>query len=368
MEIYVHLPFCVKKCNYCDFFSGAFCEKTQEDYVQMLLNEIEDTCFLGQVSSVFFGGGTPSLLRAEMIEKILEKIRAKFEVSENAEISIECNPGTVTFEKLCAYQKMGINRLSFGLQSTDDALLKKLGRIHTYETFLQSYRDAKKAGFENINIDLISGVPGTTFASNEETLKNVIALKPTHISVYSLIIEEGTPFYALYNEENGTQKESCLSEEEDRQITTRTNELLEQAGYEHYEISNYAIPGYACQHNIGYWTGAEYLGFGAAASSYIAHMRFKNALSLHYYDLPYIETEMLSKEAEEAEFFITGLRMMAGVSDADFQKRFHHSFFDSYKEVIQKHVNLGTLIQEKDRIFLTKYGIDVSNAVLCDFI
>jgi len=263
---------------------------------------------------------------------------------------------------------MGINRLSFGLQSADNEILQKLGRIHSYETFLESYQAARKAGFWNINIDLISGVPGTSFESFHQTLEKVVALHPEHLSVYSLIIEENTPFYRLFNEENGTQKEELLSDELDRAMTADVNDYLEKNGYIHYEISNYAKPGFACRHNIGYWTGESYLGFGAAAASYIEGLRYKNPSDLHYLNLPYVETESLTKKEQEVEFFITGLRMMAGVSDNDFQKCFGHSFFEDYGLVIQKHVKLGTLTQQQDRIFLTKYGIDVSNAVLCDFI
>ena len=273
--IYVHVPFCPRKCGYCDFYSGPAGEAQIRQYFEDLRKEIRENPFACprstregeeklRVSSVFIGGGTPSYVPEGEIASVLALIRERFDVLPDAEISIEANPGSLTPEKCEAYREAGVNRLSLGLQSADDRLLRKIGRIHDWETFLRSYETARASGFMNLNVDLISGLPGDTPENFEKGLKKVLSLKPEHLSVYSLIIAENTPFYALYGPEGNLQYD-LPSEEEERLMYTRTGEVLEEAGYHRYEISNYALPGRECRHNTGYWTHVPYLGFGAAA-------------------------------------------------------------------------------------------------------
>ncbi|MCD7819512.1 MAG: radical SAM protein, partial [Lachnospiraceae bacterium] len=305
LEIYIHIPFCVRKCAYCDFLSVAAGREQRDRYVKTLLEEIrsgipvnapyaEDGDYI--VTSVFFGGGTPSVLPADQIAEIMGALRSQFRFSEDAEISLECNPGTfgellpddsgfpacelggtsAAGTKPEEWFGCGINRLSIGLQSADNAELAQLGRIHTWEIFLESYEKARQAGFRNINIDLMSALPGQTAASWEKTLRQVLQLAPEHISAYSLIIEEGTPFYQKYHEDdlrrmNGAQPLYLSSEEEERKMYVLTGALLDEAGFQHYEISNYARPGLECRHNIGYWQGTEYMGFGLGASSFLKY-------------------------------------------------------------------------------------------------
>ena len=320
------------------------------------------------------GGGTPSILEKNQITAIFDALRENFDVAEDAEITIEANPGTVTAEKLQAYKKCGINRISFGLQSTNNEELKLLGRIHTYEEFLESYQLARACGFNNINVDLISAIPKQTVASWEETLKKVIVLEPEHISAYSLIVEEGTPFAKLYGE--GCPGEHDLpSEEEERAIYYRTEELLEKAGYHRYEISNYAKKGKECRHNLGYWERKEYLGIGLGAASLINNTRYKNTDDLLYYmehasDLSAIQenVEKLSLEEQMEEFMFLGLRKMEGVSVDEFENTFGKTMEECYGEQIQSLVQQELLKQKNGRLLLTKQGIDVSNYVFGEFL
>ncbi len=274
LELYLHIPFCVRKCAYCDFLSAPADRARQEEYLRALKREIEmfpdrETY---RVSSVFFGGGTPSILPGERIAELMELLRREFQIRADAEVTLECNPGTADAEKLRIFRETGINRLSLGLQSADERELALLGRIHTWADFLRTFDTAREAGFSNINVDLMSALPGQTVRSWERTLARVLALAPEHISAYSLIIEEGTPFYERYHEdaekrERGEQPENLPSEDEEREMYQLTEQMLAEAGLNRYEISNYALPGYECRHNIGYWTGAEYAGFGLGASS-----------------------------------------------------------------------------------------------------
>lgn len=363
LELYVHIPFCVRKCGYCDFYSGAFSKTAEKRYFEELQAEI-----LGakarispeyEVTSVFFGGGTPSIPDASEVISILALLKECFVFSADAEISLEANPGTLTKEKLAAYKAGGINRLSIGLQSAVNEELKVLGRIHTYEDFLNSYENAREAGFSNINIDLMSGIPLQTAASFRKTLENVIALTPEHISAYSLILEENTPFFERFEE---------TDEELDRTLYHLTKDMLSEAGYRRYEISNYAKAGFECRHNIGYWTGVSYLGFGAAAASCFEHRRYKNASSLDYRRLPLEEVEELSAEEEMGECMILGLRLTDGVDDAVFKKRFGVSLFECYAPEIRKYTDFGCLKRSGSRIMLTDYGFDVSNEVMQAFL
>ena len=260
LELYIHIPFCVKKCAYCDFLSGPAGEKEKEEYVKMLVDEIRncpDTVQNYRVISIFFGGGTPSLLTGEQIGRLMDTVREIFTLDEDAEITMEMNPGTVTEEKLRKYRQAGVNRLSIGLQSVNDEELRLLGRIHTYEEFREAYHLARANGFSNINVDLISAIPGQTVESWRRTLEQVMALSPEHISAYSLILEEGTTFYKKYVEDEAKEGPKLPDEDAEREMYHRTREFLKDRGYERYEISNYARPGMECRHNLGYWTGVS---------------------------------------------------------------------------------------------------------------
>ena len=327
MELYLHMPFCVRKCAYCDFLSFPSGAKTQRMYAKRLM---EDIGVMGKrygeipVETIFIGGGTPSVPDSGLIVEIMEHVRHAFHVVDGAEISMEANPGTVTREKLTDYRKAGINRLSFGLQSANDRELKLLGRIHTWAEFLESFTLARECGFANLNIDLMSALPGQTCESWKETLSRVTDLDPEHISAYSLIIEEGTPFGERYGSEEG--RKLLPDEDSEREMYHETKRFLKDCGYERYEISNYAKPGRECRHNIGYWTGVPYLGLGLGASSYLDGCRFTVNPDMKQYleEKPgmFTDIEKLTKKDMEEEFFYVGLRMTAGVSLSEFERRF----------------------------------------------
>jgi oxygen-independent coproporphyrinogen-3 oxidase len=305
LELYIHIPFCVKKCDYCDFLSFPEEGKTQIRYIHALLEEIRfwgDRMGEYTVPTIYIGGGTPSWLAPELIASVMREIFAHFHVETDAEVSIECNPGTVTAAKLDMYKAAGINRLSIGLQSADNEELKILGRIHTYEKFLKTYELARNAGYDNINIDLMSGIPYQTLEKFMRTLQQVLRLKPEHLSVYSLIVEKDTPFYSRYKfdavkQQAGLRTEILPTEDEVYRIMKATQDILARAGYEQYEISNFAKPGYACRHNIGYWTRENYLGMGLGAASLIENVRYTNTRDL--YDYMY-QCERLSDKPQEA--------------------------------------------------------------------
>lgn len=385
LELYIHIPFCVRKCAYCDFLSGESTKKEREAYRKALVREIRGFRKEGKgygVSSIFLGGGTPSLLPPEEIGKILKAVKETFRVREDAEITMEMNPGTATAEAVKGYQKAGVNRLSIGLQSTEDTELKNLGRIHTYEAFLDTYQAARTAGFGNINVDLMSAIPGQTEESWRKTLERITALRPEHISAYSLIIEEGTAFWEKYGD--GRKNGPPLPDEEaERRMYAETNRFLKEQGYERYEISNYARPGYACRHNIGYWERTPYLGFGIGAASYFEEMRFSNLTDRAAYtklwlaDEPDEETKKRKQKAEchrvtnreaEEEFFFLGLRMQKGVSEEQFEKQFGVSVTSLYGEVVEQLCGKGLLLRENGRIRLTDRGIDLSNFVMAQFL
>lgn len=380
LELYIHIPFCIRKCAYCDFLSSSQNKQVIDKYVEALLQEIQAhkcsyqynaSCY---VTTIFLGGGTPSILEPTHIQQIITALRESFKISKNAEITIEANPGTVTKEKLEAYKQAGINRISFGLQSTNNDELKMLGRIHTYEEFLESYKLAQECGFDNVNVDLISAIPKQTLESWEETLKRIIKLNPAHISAYSLIIEEGTPFAEVYGEGKIGEKE-LPSEEEERAIYKKTEELLEQAGYHRYEISNYAKVDMECKHNLGYWERKNYLGLGLGASSLVDNMRFHNTEDLQFYmekasDLKAIQCdeEKLSQTAQMEEFVFLGMRKMKGISVQEFEAAFRKSIYDCYGKNIER-MKQEELIEEKDGyIRLTKRGIDISNYVFAEIL
>ena len=378
LELYIHIPFCAKKCGYCDFLSGPAAVSVQQRYVEQLIEEIacQSAHYPGyQVPSVYLGGGTPSLLGAKDICQIMEQVKSVFELSDTPEVTIEANPGTVTMEKLKAWSEAGINRVSIGLQSADDKELKNLGRIHTYDEFLKTYQRVRQAGFDNVNIDLMSALPGQTLASWRSTLKKVARLKPEHISAYSLTIEEGTPFYQQYH----GHPELLPGEDEEREMYYATKQILQDMGFRRYEISNYAKSGCECRHNIGYWTGTEYLGLGLGSSSYIQGFRFHNEEDLGRYcrirmkgedadDRLHQDIIHLTDKEKMEEFMFLGLRMMDGVSGSEFLKRFGVNMWNVYGDVLGKLVENHLIQADNPYIRLTDFGVDISNYVLSEFL
>ena len=373
LELYIHIPFCIRKCNYCDFLSFPETESRIAQYCHALKEEIKRTGDQAEgigVRSVFIGGGTPSILEAEQITEIMTCIRNNFSIEKNAEITTESNPGTLNAEKLNCYHELGINRLSIGLQSTDDDCLRRLGRIHTFQEFEKNYEQARKSGFQNINIDLMSGLPGQSLRGYEDTLNRVTELKPEHISSYSLIIEEGTPFY-----KSDSVLQQLPDEDTERKMYERTKEILAQQGYERYEISNYARQGRECIHNLGYWEQVPYLGMGLGASSFYNGARFSNERNFRkYLSTPYLPFEhredyvQVSREEQMEDTMIFGLRKMKGISVSEFEREFGTPIWEMYGSVIERYSNLGLLIQEGDVMRLTDAGIDVSNRIFEDFI
>ena len=386
MELYLHIPFCVRKCAYCDFLSFSASEMDRNAYVIKLCKQIRAAgkeTENQKVSTIFFGGGTPSVLNEYQIQLLMDAVFSSFDVDNNAEISMEMNPGSLgkgyeETERLLGYRKAGINRVSIGSQSVHQKELQILGRIHTWEQFVQSYHCVRNAGFSNINIDLMSALPEQTEELWEESLRKTADLKPEHISAYSLIVEEGTPFYERYT---GKGAVFLPDEETERMMYERTKQILEEYGYYRYEISNYAQKGKECRHNIGYWTGEEYLGLGLGASSYYKGMRFCSTSDMKRYmqadflkdsGAVYEEKHIVTYQEAIEEFMFLGLRMMKGVSAEEFQKRFGRTIEETYGKILDKFItmNLMEKSQEKNGIYyrLTENGISVSNQVMCEFI
>ncbi len=408
LGIYIHIPFCVKKCDYCDFLSAPAGRDMQEKYIKSLIKEIELSKYRMTeylVDTVFIGGGTPSILEGKWIAEILDTLHNNCNMSQSAEITIECNPGTVTEDKLLTYKRAGVNRISFGLQSANNDELKSIGRIHTYEDFLQSYNIARECGYKNINVDLMSALPGQTEDSYRETLKKIIELNPEHISAYSLIVEEGTKMWKRVAEADEKGKSILPTEEAERNMYYMTKDMLEKAGYIRYEISNYSKIGYECKHNIGYWKRKEYLGFGIGAASLYKEERYSNISDINIYieDIEKLKVEfgiidskendnidmlkkifnikseksidiiqrnqqVLSIGAQMEEFMFLGLRMMEGISIKTFEEQFGKSFFDVYGKVFEELSKKELLKQIEDYISLTEKGIDISNYVMSEFL
>ena len=373
MELYLHIPFCVKKCAYCDFLSFPSGQEIQRQYAKRLMEDID--CMGKEygdipVDTIFIGGGTPSVPESRLIVDLMEHVNRAFQISDGAEISMEANPGTVTREKLKEYRRAGINRISFGLQSANDRELKLLGRIHTWAEFLESFALARECGFTNLNIDLMSALPGQTCESWKDTLKRVTDLEPEHISAYSLIIEDGTPFGEKYGSEEG--RKLLPDEDSEREMYHETKRFLRECGYERYEISNYAKPGRECRHNIGYWTGVPYLGLGLGASSYMNGCRFAVNSDMKQYleEKPgtFTDVEKLTKKDMEEEFFYVGLRMTAGVSLSEFERRFGMSAEEVYPGLMETFVEEKAAEFRGDRFVLTDYGLDVSNYIMAQFL
>ena len=426
ISIYIHIPFCVKKCQYCDFLSAPADSRAQEVYLRALKQEIREQAARYreyEVQTVFIGGGTPTAVPCEKLCEVLKTVFTCYRVNPQAEISMEANPGTVTKEALLSYRKAGINRISIGLQSTDDGELKLLGRIHTYRDFLQTYRWTQEAGFTNINLDIMSALPGQSVENYKKTLETVLSLKPQHISAYSLIVEEGTPFYEKYGQESeklqatGEKQPDLPSEEEEREMYALTEKLLAVAGYHRYEISNYALPGRECRHNRVYWKRGNYVGFGLGAASMVENVRFENTREMQEYLTEYAgvpgvepvsadaaqgDEQVLSNEQEFSlredthsekehslfesehtfsknvhplspqeqmeETMFLGLRLTEGVSKAEFHRQFGVSMEQIYGKVIQENIAQGLLADEAGYLRLTREGMDLSNYVMAQFL
>lgn len=374
LGLYLHIPFCIQKCGYCDFLSAPAGREEREAYVQALEREIRsygDFAGSYRVSTVFVGGGTPSCLEASQTERIFEAVKDTFEIERMPEISMEMNPGTVTKEKLQAYKNCGINRLSIGLQSVRDSNLRLLGRIHTYEEFLESFRLAREAGFQNINVDLISSLPGQTEESWREELKTAAELSPEHISVYQLILEEGTPFYEKY----AAHPELLPDEETSRAIYQATEEVLGQYGFHQYEISNYAKEGRECRHNLKYWERDDYLGLGLGAASMVRNIRMNNTGDMKTYlekcgepKTMRTDVQFLEEPRQIEEFMFLGLRKTRGISKKEFRRVFGRDIELVYEKALKKLFSSGMLLEKKDRLYLSKEGVLLSNAVLSEFL
>lgn len=394
IELYIHIPFCVKKCLYCDFLSGVFDEKMQRRYVAALCNEIKyvaDHHVGCIVSTIYVGGGTPSWLSEDLMDAIITTVKQCFKIDPLAEISVECNPGTLSSEKLNVYRSIGINRLSIGLQSANDDELKELGRIHDYNRFLHTFDLVRKAGFDNVNVDIMTGLPHQTIDKLEHTLNAVTMMRPEHISAYSLIIEKGTPFYDKYKfdavkQQAGMETEDLPTDEESYNLYKYTMQYLESKGYNRYEISNYARNNKVCRHNIGYWDRVPYLGLGLGAASLFDNIRTSNTSDIYKYienseaiaqgkplsyelSSPYLETEeQLTKKDAMAEFMYLGLRKINGVCRSDFYDMFGIDIEAIYGPIITALRNQGFMDAKEGRLFLTDIGIDVSNQVLSKFL
>lgn len=383
--IYVHIPFCKQKCNYCDFCSYAQKEEKISDYIKYLSKEIidvgknnradfengNDDLFL--VKTIYIGGGTPSLIESKYIVQIIQNIKNNFEVDENIEITIEVNPGTVTIEKLEDYYNVGINRLSIGLQSTHEHLLYELGRIHSYLDFLDTYRFARDVGFKNINIDLMIGLPNQNVNDVRDSVEEIASMEPEHISVYSLILEEGTRLY----EKVENEQFSLPDEEVEREMYWEAKRILENNGYKHYEISNFAKEGYESKHNLDCWNQKEYIGFGVAAHSYTNGIRYSNIEQLEEYINNYenekiednfVFHEKQNKEEMQKEYMLLGLRKIDGVSVQEFKNKFIANPIFLYHAELEELANDELIEIDGDDIKLTKKGLDLANVVWEKFV
>ena len=380
MEIYVHIPFCEQKCLYCDFISFYANYEVVDEYINKLLTEIEGKKFLAndyEISSIYIGGGTPSFIEPKHISFIMQSIHNNYTLSDDCEISIEVNPNSATKEKLSAYFNYGINRLSIGLQSANDEELKTLGRIHNYNDFLNAYNNAVHVGFKNINIDLINGIPNQSPESYKKTLKQVLMLNVKHISIYNLIIENGTPYKTmLANNEIQLPLETDIV-----RMDAITKELTDYYKLKRYEISNYAKAGFECKHNLGYWSDVPYLGFGLNSSSYINEKRLKNKTKLSDYmaldyknylisnnhDDYYDEVKIIDRKDHLNEYMMLGFRKTDGINGNDFYKTFNEHFEDVFGAALRVYQGMGMVNKNGDNFYLTDIGLDVSNRVISDF-
>lgn len=371
--LYIHVPFCVKKCNYCDFNSFSIDNKLKNTYLQDLKREMElyKNDENQEITSIFLGGGTPSILSGDEIKYIFKFINENFKVRDDAEITMECNPGTLTIEKLKAMKESGVNRLSIGLQATQNNHLKYIGRIHTYELFEKNYKEAISIGFDNINIDLMYSLPNQTFDDWKESLEKVTNLNPTHISAYSLILEESTELYNMHER----NEFSIMDEDIDIEMYEYTINYLKSKGYNQYEISNYSKDGFECEHNILYWKCEQYIGLGPGASGYIKNIRYSNVCDLSEYHKmvtdnkkPIDNKEIINNQDAIEEKIFMGLRMNEGIKFEDFKQKFDIDFLKRYYKQIQE-LNEKKLITINDEgIALTQKGMEISNSVFIEFI
>ena len=381
ISIYIHIPFCKTRCGYCDFLTFACNDNMYEPYKNALIKEIRANTALKNytINSIFIGGGTPTILPPSFILEILEAV-ATFNISKNAEITIEANPGTLSLSYLRALRESGINRLSIGLQAWQNSLLKKIGRNHNLHDFLKNYNRARRLGFNNINVDLIFSLPyikteKKAFKYWVDTVRNVVSLYPEHISVYSLIIEEKTPFFREYEKGNLIPQ----SQEADRHMYHFAIKYLQKKGYNHYEISNFATKNKECYHNLAYWQRKEYISFGLGAHSFINSNRTRNLSNLKnyltilknedYFSIQIIEetTPITKKDAME-EFMYLGLRCIKGISILDFEREFKTNIYNVFSEPIKNNLDKGLLEINNNRIYLTNYGLDISNMVMSQFL
>ncbi|WP_026884876.1 radical SAM family heme chaperone HemW [Clostridium akagii] len=368
IALYIHIPFCKQKCLYCDFPSFCNLEPLMDDYIEALGNELRTFKAKNIIKTIFIGGGTPTYLNLKSLIA-LKKIISELRIDKDVEFTIEGNPGTFTEEKLEVLKSMGVNRLSIGLQAVQDTLLKKLGRIHSYEDFTKSYNLARNLGFDNINIDLMFGLPGQTMEMWCETLETVIRLKPEHLSCYSLILEEGTAFYKLYSEEDLPSEDNVLK------MYADTKKMLKENSYYQYEISNFSKMGFQCKHNIVYWDLNSYIGVGSSAHSYYKGVRYRNEANVKKYieNIKNNESVIVEKynntiEDDMEEFMFLGLRKIQGISLEEFNKRFKKDIYDVYGDVINKYKKDKLIIENLGRMRLSGRGIEISNYVLSDFI
>ena len=378
LGIYVHIPFCKQKCYYCDFISYANKEEKTKEYVKCIQKEIEIESKKYskdeyEITTIYLGGGTPSYISALYIENIINVIKLNYNVKDNAEITIEINPGTVNEEKILIYEKIGINRVSIGLQTTNDKLLKRIGRIHTYEEFLNCYKLVSKSKIDNINVDLMLALPNQTIEDLEESLQKVIKLKPNHISLYSLILEEGTKLEKMVSENIVKLPE----EDMEREMYWKTKRILEKNGYNHYEISNFAKEGYKSKHNMNCWSQKEYLGFGVAAHSYVNRKRYCNINNIEEYvsniKKGKIENnrtvcEIQNTIDEQKEFMMLGLRKIDGIDIQEFKNKFVENPIYVFHKELEKLVNEDLVEIDLDKIKLTNKGLDFANLVWEKFV
>jgi len=369
ISLYIHIPFCEKKCYYCDFSSYGGKKHLIDDYITSLKKEIvlyKSVLDDYKINTIFFGGGTPSILSGNQIAEIMETVDKYFSIEAGAEVSMEANPGTLTYDKLKRYYESGINRLSIGLQACQNNLLRTLGRIHSFENYIKNLEEARNAGFSNINTDLMFSLPGQKKSNWEESLEKIVSLEIPHISAYSLIVEEETPFYDWVK----NRKILLPDEEVELKMYHYTIEYLEKNGYNHYEISNFAKPGFQCKHNLIYWQNKSYIGLGSGAHSYFNKKRFSNVNQIEEYisllkesKVPIENETDVSIKDEISETMFLGLRMMEGVSIEEFTKRFNISPFEIYKSQINKFKEQNLLYWDEKHIKLTQKGVDLSNIV-----
>ena len=365
-SLYLHIPFCLSRCRYCDFTSHAgLSPHLREAYLDALRREIT-ALPKGELDTLYLGGGTPSLLTPRELEGVLSAVTSRFSFAEDAELSLEMNPRTADREKLRAYRSLGINRISIGAQSLSDGELRALGRAHTAQDFLRAYADAVEAGFENLSCDLMYGLPTQTLPSLEATLDAVLALRPMHLSAYGLILEEGTPLWR--------ERESLVlpDEEEEFAMYRRIVERLSDAGYRHYEISNYARDGAVCRHNMTYWRRNPYYAAGLSASSFVGGVRRTNTASLKDYlaDPTNAVAEKTALSPEDAAFeeVMLSLRLSEGLDEAGFRRRHGYDLYERKREVLDRYLTAGVLHSEHGRLYLDDEGLYLSSALLTDLL